>query len=660
MSLIIILAMVIGSFSLAYGAPTDVIGTPVEQAVERLVNLGVLEGYPDGTFRPNGNISRAEYAAVVTRAKGLKQAVANSHGTTIFGDVPGSSWSSGYINVAVQEGLIVGMGIINGVNTFGPELNITYEQAITIVVRALGYETEAQSNGGYPNGHLLVAAQKGLLQGINGSKGLKATRGMVAQLTYNALEVPMAGTSGSTAVYLFNDLHRINAAAASGNWASINAGTFAAAGITGVTASNIANLKATLQSAASGTNQNWSPSAIQGVLVNLPDIDSPEIMEIESKTGTAIASSVKVKFNEPIKSIGSVKIDNILRTPTGFVAGDTEANFTGLALSTSTLHSIEIIGLKDQADNTAGILTEMFAVEVDESLLTDLQRATAAVTKFQLSQYQVDKDAAQLLVNLLPAGANRVALQLLIDAVVVIPQPVVTGVQAAPVVETTTGVDAVAAVAAQVGVKGSLTLVGGDITITAKNTITDGSDIKIALIHQVGNNLPLQVALSGKEIQVGLATNGLGFDSSLTAEVVAAINANPGASALVTATGGSSSVASTMVSTPLAGGLATIVASPAMPAVKAVYTLEITRGPNANGNAIVKGIGADVPVAVINGMTKDMVAAAMAADAGLIANATVDGYVITSLGNKVIFTAITAGAIGGTGPAAGLLNVTVE
>lgn len=467
LSLMIILAMVIGSFSLAYGIPTDVIGTPVEEAVERLENLGVLLGYPDGTFRPNSNITRAEYAAVVSRVKGLEQAAANSHGNTIFGDVLGSSWASGYINVAEQAGLIKGMGIINGVNTFGPELNITYEQAVTLVVRALGYETAAEANGGYPNGHLLIAAQEGLLQGVNGTKGMKATRGMVAQLTYNALEVPMAGTSGTNAVHLFNELRLINKAAASGNWGSINSNTFAAAGITGVTASNIGNFKSTLEGLANGTNQNWSPSDIQGVFDTLVDgkkvisakalnatqievkfnteLDStdaitmtpykvsisgvtfigvpvlsadgrtlvltagapmnlnnaalvvepiqteenptvtterytksfsyndslkPEIIDVESKTNTSTANFVKVKFSEPIQTLGTVKINGTGIVAMGFVAGDDEALFTGLSLSAPGPHTIQIIGLKDQAGNTANILNETFIVEVDTVLPT--------------------------------------------------------------------------------------------------------------------------------------------------------------------------------------------------------------------------------------------------------------------------------------------------
>lgn len=458
------LIMVLGSFSTALAVPTDVIGTAFEDAVERLEDLEVLEGYPDGTFRPSNNITRSEYAAVVARVTGLEQAAMNSMGTTIFGDVPANYWASGYINVSEQAGLIKGMGIYNGVNTFGPQLNITYEQAVTLVVRALGYETEAMSNGGYPSGYLMIAAREGLLQDVNGTMGQPATRGLVAQLTYNALDIPLMGTNDE---YLFNELRMINEAAASGNWGSINVSTFATAGITGVTQANIGNLMSTLESAAGGMDQKWSPSDIQDVFDTLvvgkkvisaealsatkvevkfnveldsadaimttpyklsisgvtfvgtpelsedaktliftagapidvnnaalvvepiqteenptvmtdrftssftyEDTENPEIEEIVSETNSSIATSVNLQFSEPIQTLGSVKINNVVVSPTTFTPGDDNANFTGLSLSASGTHTVQIVGLTDEQGNMANVINDSFAVVVDTVLPT--------------------------------------------------------------------------------------------------------------------------------------------------------------------------------------------------------------------------------------------------------------------------------------------------
>lgn len=279
LSVILTLAMVLSTFSMTLAVPQDVMGTDFEDAVVRLAGLGVLSGYPDGSFRPNNDITRAEYASAVTRAKELGQEVTNSQGTTIFDDVPASHWASAYVNVAEEEGLIAGYGLVNGVNNFKPELNITYEAAIAIILRALGYEPAVLENGGWPNGYLIVADEVGLLEDVNGTLGMFASRGLVAQLTYNALEIPnmikvgsnyiVSGTQGTDEVYLFNELHMINQAADTGNWGNIDKDTFAQAGITGVTAGNLDNFKNALETLAAGENQNWLPADIQGVFDGL-------------------------------------------------------------------------------------------------------------------------------------------------------------------------------------------------------------------------------------------------------------------------------------------------------------------------------------------------------------------------------------------------------
>ena len=111
LSLVLTLVMITASFSMAFAAvPSDVVGTPVEAAVTRLGDLGVILGYPDGTFRPFENITRSEFAVVATKAKGFGQLAISSQGPTNFGDVVANGWSSGYINVAEQKGLISGMG----------------------------------------------------------------------------------------------------------------------------------------------------------------------------------------------------------------------------------------------------------------------------------------------------------------------------------------------------------------------------------------------------------------------------------------------------------------------------------------------------------------------------------------------------------------------
>jgi hypothetical protein len=178
--------LVAGIAAPAMAAPADVVGTDFESAVDTLSALKVLEGYPDGTFKPNNTITRAEFAAVVVRALGYNAAATSAFGTTTFGDVATGHWASGYINVASSLKVINGIG--NG--QFAPDAPVKFEEAVTMLVRALGYEPAAQESGGYPNGYLVVAAQEDITEDVNGVLGLAAARGVVAQLLDNSLLVP--------------------------------------------------------------------------------------------------------------------------------------------------------------------------------------------------------------------------------------------------------------------------------------------------------------------------------------------------------------------------------------------------------------------------------------------------------------------------------------
>ena len=218
LSLVLALVMVLGSFSFVSAVKyDDVTGTTYAEAVDRLSLLGILEGYPDGTFKPDGQITRAEFAAVAIRAKGLKATAEAAQGLpTGFTDVPGTFWASGIIGTAGKLGIVNGVG--NGL--FAPQAPVKYEEAITMLVRALGYEPSAQAKGGYPYGYLIVANEVGLLDAVKGTQGTPATRGSVAQMTDNALEIEMmvqvgygtdtkwvvSGTEDTTEKYLLDEL----------------------------------------------------------------------------------------------------------------------------------------------------------------------------------------------------------------------------------------------------------------------------------------------------------------------------------------------------------------------------------------------------------------------------------------------------------------------
>lgn len=191
LALMLSMAMVftIGTSVMAYSDVKE--GTYVSEAVTVLSNLDILNGYEDGTFKPEATITRAEMAKIVCEALGH---YGMDNDKTPFDDVEPKHWAAGYINTAASLGIINGYG--NG--KFGPEDTVTYEQAVKMVVCALGYEPMAADRGGWSAGYTSVAADIGLTKGMSSS-----VRGDIAVLIYNALTTPvMEQTSyGSDARY---------------------------------------------------------------------------------------------------------------------------------------------------------------------------------------------------------------------------------------------------------------------------------------------------------------------------------------------------------------------------------------------------------------------------------------------------------------------------
>jgi len=106
-------------------------GAWFEQAVNALASLGVLSGYADGTFQPEGPITRAEFVTVAARfAKSLPEVSE----PVAFNDVPDSHWAHDYIYAAAQFGWI--SGYADG--SFQPNQSITRAEAVVIVNRMLG------------------------------------------------------------------------------------------------------------------------------------------------------------------------------------------------------------------------------------------------------------------------------------------------------------------------------------------------------------------------------------------------------------------------------------------------------------------------------------------------------------------------------------------
>ena len=192
LALVIALTMVLTTVAFASYPDVDA-NANYASAVELLSALEILQGDENGNFNPDNTITRAEYAAVVCRALGMENAANSAKGATIFTDVAADHWATGYINLASQQGIVNGKG--NGI--FDPEGNVTYAEAVKMLVVALGYEPMAASRGGYPTGYLTVANSTKITANVSSSgTDTAALRSTVAQLTANALEVANMDQTG--------------------------------------------------------------------------------------------------------------------------------------------------------------------------------------------------------------------------------------------------------------------------------------------------------------------------------------------------------------------------------------------------------------------------------------------------------------------------------
>lgn len=174
---------------------------PDSDSVELLKALNIFVGDKGtGALRPKDNITRAEFAKVAVNLLGLGSLVSeNVNVQSPFPDVPLGHWATQFIKVAADQKVIVG----DETGLFRPEDNISFQEAATIMIRILGHEPAAVSNGGYPEGYLSRAAQIGILKNTVIKSEEPATREDAIIMSYNSLFINiMKQTSfGNTVSY---------------------------------------------------------------------------------------------------------------------------------------------------------------------------------------------------------------------------------------------------------------------------------------------------------------------------------------------------------------------------------------------------------------------------------------------------------------------------
>jgi len=182
-------AMIFGLVSMGFAsdAPlSDVVGHEFEDEIRALAGLKVIEGYTDGTFKPEGTLTRAEYTALIARILGLESMAKAMKGETVpFSDVDGSHWASGYILLAEA------LGVVNGYpdGTFKPENTVSYAEAIKMTLTAMGYKEEGFPVLRWPVTWLLKANEIELDDDVTVLADFPILRADVAKVLHNSLKL---------------------------------------------------------------------------------------------------------------------------------------------------------------------------------------------------------------------------------------------------------------------------------------------------------------------------------------------------------------------------------------------------------------------------------------------------------------------------------------
>ena len=140
LSLVLCVAMMLSVMVVGAGAAfSDQSKIKNTEAVDACTALNIIGGYPDGSFKPEGNITRAEVTKMICVAlNGGKNPAVSTNTTPTFSDVRGNAnaaWAEGYIESCAAQGIVSGVGG----GKFAPNGNVTGVQLAKMLLVSLGY-----------------------------------------------------------------------------------------------------------------------------------------------------------------------------------------------------------------------------------------------------------------------------------------------------------------------------------------------------------------------------------------------------------------------------------------------------------------------------------------------------------------------------------------
>lgn len=191
LTLVLVFAMAIGLLTAGAQDFSDAADIQYKEAVEVMTGIGAINGRPDGTFDPEGLITRAEAAKLVAYTV-LTRKVAEllPRQASSFTDVASTHWASPFIEYCVSQGIIKG----RGAGKFDPNGNVTAFELAAMLLRAVGYGKNGEYEGASWSINVLTdAVEKGIFTGSAAANyGAPATREEAALYFFNTIN-PVSG-----------------------------------------------------------------------------------------------------------------------------------------------------------------------------------------------------------------------------------------------------------------------------------------------------------------------------------------------------------------------------------------------------------------------------------------------------------------------------------
>ncbi|MEK6455939.1 S-layer homology domain-containing protein [Caldifermentibacillus hisashii] len=377
----------VAAFAASKTSFPDVPAGEYADAINNLAGQGILNGFDDGTFKPNDPVLREQAAKILATALKL-----DTTGTENYPDVSPDNWSYKYI-VAVTKAGIFG-GDENG--KFNPFDNLTRQEAAKIIVKAFDFTGSSELTFGdkaniqsWAVPYVKTAVANGILKGDdqgNFNPNANIKRGdfaLMIQRALNAVEnaktpkvESVSAINGKQLIVKFNKEVDENFL---GTYTLSDGKTVSSTELqedgksvkltlnTAYDNTKAHNVAVTIQNAkVKGTVDTFFPVFTQ--VISVEDKVKAEIASVEAVTKGDSLTSFKVKFTEPVQPGATFKVNGESVSNAILGAGNQEATITvSSPIKVGVTHKLEVINLTDTAGNVNAVATKEFTISQDST-----------------------------------------------------------------------------------------------------------------------------------------------------------------------------------------------------------------------------------------------------------------------------------------------------